>query len=340
MVKRKKRKVLRQRKNNKFGIKQSLAHIRKLYGKDSIFIYGEGLKIDVEAISTGSIILDKATGIGGVPKGRVTEIFGPESSGKTTLALHTIAEAQKLNGKCCFIDIEHALDMNYAENLGVDTNSLILSQPDYGEQALDIAEKMIESKQIAVVVVDSVAALVPKSELDGEMSDATVAVQARLMSKALRKLSAKVSKTKTALIFINQIRKKIGVMFGNPETTTGGEALKFYSTIRFDIRRIGSGELEGERISNKTRVKIVKNKVGAPFKTAEFEIRYGLGIDRYLEIIDLGIETGIIEQSGGWLTIKTSKRELKYNGKEKLRSAMVNKEKLFNYLRYKLTGIK
>lgn len=336
MAKRKKK----QSKKNSGNLGEQINRIRKIYGDASIFRYGDGLGIDIEAISTSSIKLDIATGIGGVPRGRVVEFYGPESSGKTTLALHVIAEAQKLNGVCCFIDAEHALDVKYAKNLGVNVDDLLLSQPDYGEQALDIAEKVIDSNDVAVIVVDSVAALVPKAEFDGEMGDATIALQARMMSQALRKLSSKVSKSKTCLIFINQIRKKIGVMFGNPETTSGGGALKFYASMRMDIRRIGSEKSGDDIISNKTKVKIIKNKLSSPFKEARFNIRFGMGIDKYDELVELAVNNNLIKKKGNWYHIETKKKKFKFNGKEKLIQALMRKEVLFNKLKFKLTGIK
>jgi recombination protein RecA len=268
---------------------------------------GEKPAVAVEAISTGSIGLDAALGIGGVPRGRVVEIFGPESSGKTTLALHVIAQAQKVGGYVAFIDAEHALDSGYAKALGVDTENLLVSQPDFGEQALEIAEQLIRSGAVDLVVVDSVAALVPKTELQGEMGDQVVGLQARLMSQALRKLAGVVSKSNTCLIFINQIREKIGVMFGNPETTTGGRALKFYSSVRIDIRRIASIKEGDTVIGSHTKAKVVKNKVAAPFKDAEFDIDYGKGISREGELIDLGILYKLVEKSGSWFAYKETR---------------------------------
>ena len=281
----------------------ALAHIEKQFGKGSIMRLGQNDKsIDVEAIPTGSLSLDIALGIGGLPRGRIVEIYGPESSGKTTLALHVIAQAQKRGGICGFVDAEHALDPVYARKLGVKVDDLLISQPDTGEQALEIADTLVRSGAIDVLVVDSVAALTPKAELEGEMGDSLPGLQARLMSQALRKLTASISKSGCMVIFINQIRMKIGVMFGNPETTTGGNALKFYASVRLDIRRIGQIKERDEVVGNQTRVKVVKNKVAPPFKQVEFDIMYGEGVSHTGEIIDLGVKAGIVEKSGAWIS--------------------------------------
>ena len=282
----------------------ALAHIEKQFGKGSIMKLGTNRSIDVEAVSTGSLGLDIALGIGGLPKGRVIEIYGPESSGKTTLTLQVIAEAQKKGGICAFVDAEHALDPLYARKLGVKIDDLLISQPDTGEQALEIADTLVRSGAVDVLVVDSVAALTPKAEIEGEMGDALPGMQARLMSQALRKLTASISKSKCMVVFINQIRMKIGVMFGNPETTTGGNALKFYASVRLDIRRIGQIKAQDEVVGSQTRVKVVKNKVAPPFKQVEFDIMYGEGISRTGELIDLGLKAGIVEKSGAWLSYK------------------------------------
>ncbi len=285
----------------------ALGQIERAFGKGSIMRLGQREVMQVESISTGSIGLDVALGIGGLPKGRIIEIYGPESSGKTTLALHTVAEAQKTGGTCAFIDAEHALDPVYAKKLGVNVDELLISQPDAGEQALEIADTLVRSGAIDVLVVDSVAALVPRAELEGEMGDAHVGLQARLMSQALRKLTASVARSNTMIIFINQIRMKIGVMFGSPETTTGGNALKFYSSVRLDIRRIGAIKDRDEVVGNQTRVKVVKNKVAPPFKQVEFDIMYGEGVSKMGELLDLGVTAGIVEKSGAWFSFDSER---------------------------------
>jgi recombination protein RecA len=288
--------------DKKQALEQALAQIDKAFGKGSIMRLGAHDKLDIEAISTGSLGLDIALGIGGLPKGRIIEIYGPESSGKTTLALQVVAEAQKKGGICAFVDAEHALDPGYAKKLGVKVEELLISQPDTGEQALEIADTLVRSGAVDVLVIDSVAALTPKAELEGEMGDSLPGLQARLMSQALRKLTGSISKSNTMVIFINQIRMKIGVMFGNPETTTGGNALKFYASVRLDIRRIGQIKEREESVGNQTRVKVVKNKVAPPFKQVEFDIMYGEGISKVGELIDLGVKAGLVEKSGAWLS--------------------------------------
>ena len=285
------------------ALENAVAQIERQFGKGSIMKLGEAAaNMQIETISTGSVALDMALGVGGLPRGRVVEIFGPESSGKTTLTLHCIAEAQKAGGVAAFIDVEHALDPAYARNLGVDLDNLLVSQPDTGEQALDIAEMLVRSNAVDIVVIDSVAALVPKAEIEGDMGDAHVGLQARLMSQALRKLTAAISKSRTTMVFINQIREKIGVMFGNPETTSGGRALKFYASVRLDIRKLETIKIGTDVVGSRTRVKVVKNKVAPPFKVAEFDITYGKGISRSGSLIDVGLEHNIIGKTGSWYT--------------------------------------
>lgn len=285
----------------KKALSAALGQIEKQFGKGSVMRMGDaGARNDIEAISTGSLGLDIALGIGGLPKGRVVEIYGPESSGKTTLTLHVIAEAQKAGGTCAFVDAEHALDPTYAEKLGVNTDDLLVSQPDTGEQALEITDMLVRSAAVDVVVVDSVAALTPKAEIEGDMGDSHMGLQARLMSQALRKLTSNIKRSNTLVIFINQLRMKIGVMFGNPETTTGGNALKFYASVRLDIRRIGAIKKGDEILGNETRVKVVKNKVSPPFKQTQFDILYGEGISREGEIIDMGVKLDIVDKAGAW----------------------------------------
>ena len=295
------------KENRNKSLEAAVGLIEKNYGKGSIMKLGSKANVDIESVSTGSLGLDIALGIGGVPKGRIVEIYGPESSGKTTLATHIIAESQKVGGNCAFIDAEHALDPAYAKKLGVNLEELLISQPDTGEQGLEIADSLIKSGGIDVLVIDSVAALVPRAELEGDMGDSLPGLQARLMSQALRKLTSSIAQSNTLVVFINQLRMKIGVMFGSPETTTGGNALKFYSSVRLDIRRIGAIKDKDEIIGNQTRVKIVKNKVAPPFKVVEFDIMYGEGISKLGELVDLGVKAEIIDKSGSWFSYKDNK---------------------------------
>ena len=307
------------------ALENALGLIERNYGSGSIMRLGDNKSVDIEAISTGSLGLDMALGIGGLPKGRIVEIYGPESSGKTTLALQVVASAQKSEGICAFIDAEHALDPVYAKNLGVDVDKLLVSQPDAGEQALEIADTLVGSGAVDVLVIDSVAALVPKAELEGDMGDSHVGLHARLMSQALRKLTSSISKSNTMVIFINQIRMKIGVMFGSPETTTGGNALKFYASVRLDIRRIGQIKEKDQIIGNQTRVKVVKNKVAPPFKITEFDILYGEGISKEGEIVDLGVAAGIVEKSGSWYSYNSNRIG---QGRENVKRFLIDNKEL------------
>ena len=315
------------------ALKLTMDKIDKDFGKGSVMMMSDKGVTEQEVISTGSIGLDVALGIGGLPKGRVVEIYGPESSGKTTLAIHVIAEAQKKGGMCAFIDAEHAFDSNYAQKLGVDIDNLLISQPDYGEQALEIADRLILSGALDVVVIDSVAALVPKGELEGEMGDSKMWLQARLMSQALRKLTATISKTNSCCIFINQLREKIGVMFGNPETTTGGNALKFYASVRLDIRRLAQIKDGDEVVGNHIKVKVVKNKVAPPFRQAEFDIIYGEGISKLGEIIDMGVELGIVQKSGSWFSYNSDKLG---QGREGVKKLLQDNPELANEIEAKI----
>ena len=315
------------------ALKLTMDKIDKDFGKGSVMLMSDKGIVEQEVISTGSIGLDMALGIGGLPKGRVVEIYGPESSGKTTLAIHVIAEAQKKGGMCAFIDAEHAFDSNYAKRLGVDIDNLLISQPDYGEQALEIADRLILSGALDVVVIDSVAALVPKGELEGEMGDSKMGLQARLMSQALRKLTATISKTNSCCIFINQLREKIGIMFGNPETTTGGNALKFYASVRLDIRRMTQIKDGDESIGNHVKVKVVKNKVAPPFRQAEFDIIYGEGISKVGEIIDMGVDLGIIQKSGSWFSYNNDKMG---QGRESVKQLLVDNPEMANEIETKI----
>jgi recombination protein RecA len=315
------------------ALKLTIDKIEKDFGKGSVMMMNEKAENQQEVISTGSIGLDVALGIGGLPKGRVVEIYGPESSGKTTVATHVIAEAQKKGGMCAIIDAEHAFDSSYAQKLGVDVDNLLISQPDYGEQALEIADRLILSGALDVVVIDSVAALVPKGELEGEMGDSKMGLQARLMSQALRKLTATISKTNTICIFINQLREKIGVMFGNPETTTGGNALKFYASVRLDIRRMAQIKDGEEAIGNRVKVKVVKNKVAPPFRSAEFDIVFGEGISKTGEIIDMGVELGIVQKSGSWFSYNNDKLG---QGRDAVKQLLTDNPELANEIETKI----
>ena len=321
-------------KTEKFkALKLTMDKIDKDFGKGSVMMMSDKGIVEQEVISTGSIGLDMALGIGGLPKGRVVEIYGPESSGKTTLAIHVSAEAQKKGGMCAFIDAEHAFDSVYAQKLGVDIDNLLISQPDYGEQALEIADRLILSGALDVVVIDSVAALVPKSELEGEMGDSKMGLQARLMSQALRKLTATIHKTNSCCIFINQLREKIGVMFGNPETTTGGNALKFYASVRLDIRRMAQIKDGDDAIGNHVKVKVVKNKVAPPFRLAEFDIIYGEGISKVGEIIDMGVDLGIVQKSGSWFSYNSDKLG---QGRESVKQLMLDNPEMANEIEVKI----
>jgi len=320
--------------NKSKALDAALSQIERAFGKGSIMKLGQQENaVELDAVSTGSLGLDIAVGIGGLPRGRITEIYGPESSGKTTLALHAVAEAQKTGGTCAFVDAEHALDPSYAKKLGVNIEDLLISQPDAGEQALEIVDTLVRSGAIDVLVIDSVAALVPRAELEGEMGDHHVGLQARLMSQALRKLTSSVARSNTLIIFINQIRMKIGVMFGNPETTTGGNALKFYSSIRMEIRRIGAIKDKEEVIGNHTRVKVVKNKVAPPFKTVEFDIMYGEGISKAGELIDLGVQAGIVEKSGSWFSYDSQRIG---QGRENVRQFLRENMDVANSIEHKI----
>ncbi|MCK6606617.1 MAG: recombinase RecA [Ignavibacteriaceae bacterium] len=309
-------------------LEDAISTIEKNYGKGTIMRLGDDVVNKVEAIPTGALSLDKALGIGGIPKGRITEIYGPESSGKTTICLHVIAEAQKLGGIAAFIDAEHALDINYAKKLGVDTANLLLSQPDYGEQALEIADTLVRSNAIDVIVIDSVAALVPRAEIEGEMGDAHMAVQARLMSQALRKLTGAISRSKTAVIFTNQLRSKIGIMFGNPETTTGGNALKFYASLRVEVRRVNQIKEGNDVVGNRVKVKIVKSKVAAPFKEVEFDVLYNEGISKTGDMIDLSVDMGIVKKGGSWFTY----HEDRFQGRDQFKNKLLEMPELYNKL--------
>lgn len=319
--------------NREQALAMALGQIEKSWGKGSVMKLGQRPALDIDASSTGSIGLDLALGIGGLPKGRIIEIFGPESSGKTTLTLHAVAESQKKGGTCAFIDAEHALDPAYAKKLGVNIDELIISQPDNGEQALEIADTLVRSGAIDLLIVDSVAALVPKAEIEGEMGDSHMGLQARLMSQALRKLTASISRTNCIIIFINQIRMKIGVMFGSPETTTGGNALKFYASVRLDIRRIGSIKEKEEAVGNQTRVKVVKNKVSPPFKVVDFDIMYGSGISKVGEILDIGVKLELIEKSGSWFSYNSTRIG---QGRENVKEYLLSNPAMANEIEKKI----
>ena len=325
--------------DKKKALETAIAQIEKNYGKGTIMRLGDDIPVNVEALSTGSLSLDLALGIGGVPRGRIVEIYGPEASGKTTLALHVVASAQKAGGDAAYIDVEHALEPAYARALGVDIDSLLISQPDTGEQALDIAESLVRSGAIDVLVIDSVAALIPRTELEGEVGDTVVGALARLMSQAMRRLAGAISKNNCTVIFINQLRQKIGVMYGNPETTPGGLALKYYASVRIDVRRIETLKVNGEMIGNRTRAKVVKNKVAPPFREAEFDIMYGEGISRVGEIVDLGVKLDIIDKAGAWFTVNGQRIQGRDGVKEYLQSNDEAREKVEQEIRdnaYKL----
>ncbi len=324
-----------QRDEKRKVLDMAMSQIDRQFGKGSVMWLGQEQKVDVPTISTGSLSLDAALGVGGIPRGRIVEIYGPESSGKTTLALHVIAEAQKAGGLAAFVDAEHAMDAEYAKKLGVDTDNLLISQPDTGEQALEITETLVRSGALDIIVIDSVAALVPRAEIEGDMGDAQMGLQARLMSQAMRKLTAAISKSKTSVIFINQIREKIGVMFGNPETTTGGRALKFYSSVRMDIRRIAAIK-DGENvIGNRTKVKVVKNKVAPPFRDAEFDIIYGLGISKVGDVLDLAVKYKIVDKAGTWFSFGDERLG---QGRENVKRYLDDNPELFSVVMKRVKG--